>query len=1479
MRLQDPAHTILAAFLVRFELKTTYPFLKIRLSTQKGNQKIHKTIGCRYSIFAIHLNFVPMSKKGGDLEILALDFLEKIFKELKFAVVRKRIQLSGTQDGYDNAVEIVDQKYISRSIYSECKDYTTELNYTDAMIKLPQLASSHDNIDLALFISPRKDFTNIFEETKNRPFLQSLANTHFRVAFLSPETQVEKYFSLYPEIYKKAYGTTAPILTKAEREEILHQFDKYIFSSRNLQKIVIDESIRDKYIGDIKKDPFHIERTLRQNQKREYEYYRSSSGEKTLFSEMQQNPNGIILLGNPGYGKTSELKQLAARLWNTRDTANTIPVFKSLKNFTTSCRIENFLPANFRLIPKLAVIFDGVDEIENIVDFSSKLREFIVQNNELSENGNIQFIISCRTNIYKKYIKDIKGLNIYFLNEVDVSSALRFLEAKYRLDLQEHKTFDTYKNREILENPFYLDLIGIYYKTHKKILTSKALLIREFVNSRLDEDKVDKFQNDIDFDKERIISCTQKIAFTLEAMQKPFLTAAEIKRAAQVDEIGLAKNSFLEENMTGNWSFVLKNIQEYFVASILSELDFEKIIAIIRIDAATEKVHPTWHNVVTFLLNLITDEDIYNELIDWLLGNDFELLLNADSDRITDEIKSRVLQDYFIKNCVEDNLWIGDLKSTALFSQNNANTEYLINQAEDVSIHRRARMSALKLLSYMNLAATHLDLIKKVVLKIIKENNSAEEDYVYLVEDAIMITKSQGLNEDLAFFNQIITLLINRDEKEIIYSIVTSAPAASAVENIDYFLEILDKSIGTKSWNSKAKTRSITSTKENILHLFSKIQDGSTLLKIYSYTIERHENYRFKESLKKEFSAYINAFFKSNEQYHAALIEIISAAVINDKAYRYDDDLLLEMVESCGIQTPIFDKVLDSVNGNSGDRHFLADVICGDDFEKILQKYLYGSVNEEFLHQFRNVLSHRDFDLSKKFEDYVESGSQYIFKDKCTHEQLIENSEYWRTQDQKNFNILFDNSEIERQIFILYDYLGKTELNSKNINRFYHRYYKDFELQKKVLANAKQLLYEILRDHYSGRKKLGKEGVYKEIQKAKPNIMQDILYSLPEEKKNTKIEISEDQKLYIQDWCTENTPSMKKYYSEHLIKEAADYNYSYDYAVFEAIYKFQKFFRFALDEELLLNMLWMSSSETGIQTDYLDGIVPIKKVHARIAYNISNAVLSPSNFCQHLKYCQQNNIEIDKNGLDLKSRIYAYLDEDHYYYAGEIIQDFFSSDLETLKELLKYNAESKRETNRFLYDCIIAILKRTDHQNIARNFLIDQYSNLITQDIYTEKELVRKLIGLNYEHGFSRYYELIKAQTEQNLKGEFSFPKDEWQSFTCREALDKVTATFLLCLSSPTTDKLFGRHYSPLRIAMETITNICKNNDEDTCTEALKILNSVDIEMLKSKKIDLFYLNKLRNDIQEVHYSHKSKPYKLPHVLNILEENKFLFIV
>jgi|GEM_PF-825250 len=1416
-----------------------------------------------------------MTKKGGEFEVIAIDFLEKIFKELKHTVVRKRIQISGSQDGYDNLIEIVDNKYQSYCIYSECKDYSTELNYVDAFTKLPQIVSTHERIDLILFISPKKNFSNIKEETRNRPFLESLVNKNIKVTFLSPETDIQKYFSLYPEIYQKIYTNNPPNLSNEDRNEILEQFDKFIFSSKNLNRIIIDKNDKERFIRNIEIDNFHIERTIRSSQQREYFYYRLNSEKSTLNTVIKNKISGIVLLGNPGYGKTSELKQFAASLWNSRNENNFIPFFYTLKNFSSTSKIEDFLPSDYKFIHDLIIILDGIDEIENIIDFSNKLKSFISENSESIFEKRVKFVISCRTNVYKKYIKIISDFEVWFLDEINLETSIKFLKDKYKLDFQSKKNFDFYKHREILENPFYLELIGKYFKANGIILTNKAQLINEFVNSRLYEDKEVKFQNDITFDKDRLISYTQKIAFALETMQKPNLSASEIKKIANIDETDFAKNPFLEENIADNWSFTFKNIQEYFVAKMLENLSFEEIIDFIKIDNETKKIHPTWYNVITFLLNLQIDNNTYETLVNWLLKNDFELLFNADSDRISNDIKTSVLETFFNRNCIEETLWINNDQEIASFSECEYNIKYLISKVKDKTIHRRARMSAIKLLSYMDLSQGFSDEIKLVILDILEEENFEEENNLYLKQDAIMLTKNLGINTDVVFYNKIILLLKDRDNKEIIRSIIHSVPNKSIEDNIDYFLDILEKAIGNKNWKTVPKYNSMTSTKEDLFNLFQRIESPEILLKIYSFLVERHKNYEIRENLITEFLSYLKRFFEAKSKYHNNLIEIITNAVINDNIRHFEDDLLIDIIKSCKIENQVFTQVLGSIIGNSNSKSFLADITIEEHFIQIAEKYNNEILNNEFIQQFRNVLSHRDFYLSKKFEDYIEKNTTYIIPNKISNDEIQERNTYWKTKEQKNFDTLFDNEIIVSQIIKIYEFIGKEELSHRDLDKFHHKYYENFDLQKEVTENAKHLLYKILRDYYRN-KKLRKVELLKVIEKNKFNIILDILKSLPEKDKGKKITISDNQKEYIKKWCIENTEAAKECYVNHLTIEE---NWNAEkYYLFQAIFKFQKYFKFDLDETLLLDMIWFNTFEKGINTEYMQDTVSQEKINERILQNLKDDILNPMSYCNHLKYCIENNINYKQLNLDLKKKINVFLNDQHYYYASQLLEMFFFNDTQTLIKFLDYNISISLEQKKYFLNKLVSILLKNNNTEVIKEFFISNYENLIKEHIYQEIEIIGRLIDLNYEKAFDYYYDLTKTTINNSIKLGTELRQNDWQKYTNKYAIDKLIELLELCLSTPNIDTYFDRFSDPIRIASETIVNICKSNDSETCSDVLTKLNQFDINKIKYVEGELFHYNKLKNDVQEIYYIHKSKPFTIGQVLRTLDDNKNIFL-
>ncbi|MDC7217717.1 MAG: hypothetical protein PQJ28_01695, partial [Spirochaetales bacterium] len=68
-------------------------------------------------------------------------------------------------------------------------------------------------------------------------------------------------------------------------------------------------------------------------------------------------------------------------------------------------------------------------------------------------------------------------------------------------------------------------------------------------------------------------------AFTFESLQKTKLSAAELKKITGMEATALAKNPFLEENTDGTWAFENKNIQEYFVATLMVELCSKRFLS------------------------------------------------------------------------------------------------------------------------------------------------------------------------------------------------------------------------------------------------------------------------------------------------------------------------------------------------------------------------------------------------------------------------------------------------------------------------------------------------------------------------------------------------------------------------------------------------------------------------------------------------------------------------------------------------------------------------------------------------------------------------------------------------------------------------------------------------------------------------------------------------------------------------------------
>ncbi|MFL0131880.1 NACHT domain-containing protein, partial [Tenacibaculum maritimum] len=160
---------------------------------------------------------------------------------------------------------------------------------------------------------------------------------------------------------------------------------------------------------------------VEQNERKEVQNTLDLSKAKTIF-EVLKEEDKIVLLGNPGIGKTIELKRIAVEYWH--DQENTfIPIFRNLKNFTKQDTLDSYISINYKSIENVCFVFDGIDEISDIQDFESKLQTFI----KSLKNPKHKIIISCRANVFQSSVKKIDNFKVYNLKDLTLYEGLTIL--------------------------------------------------------------------------------------------------------------------------------------------------------------------------------------------------------------------------------------------------------------------------------------------------------------------------------------------------------------------------------------------------------------------------------------------------------------------------------------------------------------------------------------------------------------------------------------------------------------------------------------------------------------------------------------------------------------------------------------------------------------------------------------------------------------------------------------------------------------------------------------------------------------------------------------------------------------------------------------------------------------------------------------------------------------------------------------------
>ena len=1408
-----------------------------------------------------------MKNDGKYFEEQTKIFFSFLFKKLGYIVHKERMQFNGTQDGFDIQFIIGDQ-YIEKNIFIECKDYSTDLKFGNIYAKAHDLESNYDfnKNDIALFISPRANFGNNRNPEKSEPVFNN-RKFDFYIRLLELNNGVDKLFAIDPNVYEKIYKKKCTLNVDVDYE--LENFKSILFSRGPLKKIIIRDNDRLKYLTDIQKKEYYITRTLSFTKSAHEEqnsglFLKDNSNTITLVEATQKLTEnnekvGLVLLGNPGMGKSVELEELSIYYWENREVKNWIPFYREINNFQSTDKISDFLPTEWNNIPQLLIILDGLDEIAHGQEFRAKLEKFIVDNQ--TEFQKIKFVLSCRTNIYENVIRDIAKFDSYFLDNISYPEALQYLDKKFGL------SFDNYirlsfneEHKEFFENPYYLGLFGEYYVENKKLPNNKSDLLEKYVSKRLEDDRKLKYKNK-SFDKSIMLNSCKKVALSLEAMREIHIKDSSLHLLLNSFKNDFINSCFIEKVFDkDNWKFEHRNLQEFFAAKALENLSFEQIIKFLKLDESTNKTHPSWLNSISYLINLLDKEsELYNKFITWLSEHDSEVLFKADANRIPNEIKVKVFQNYFKKRCKEQKLWIRSYDSGVLevarFGDCNENIVFLKSELANKNNHRRVRISSIDLLSYMDLKE-HKDEIRNLVISLIA--SPVTEVDIGFKSDLLNVSERLEFYKTNDFILEIIEVLGEIDSPRVTSALLRLIEKSNREEFFEYIKLLTPKILDDSKRKYKNKRNYITSEKDTLKRIFRKFSNINALL--FSLKIGIYNEYRFEltnKDLENIITKIVKVYEKDNSVFDS-MITFVLVALRNKNHLFHFEEIIASFFHKTKTNEKAFRVLYQSGVELNIKRYLMAYLPNANVIRFYVDEYKDGKLEDLEITYFRNVISKYDFELGKSFESLILAETGFNFKEDYLDQELRDKwAKFHKTQPQLNFDILFNKKEIKKILKDYFSHLGKKTITYDDSEDNREGYWESIELRLQFPQAFINITYDALR--YND----GSITIHHVNE-----LLDSELYLINQIKKDIKsnqkeLVINDFHREYIMQWCLENL-------SKANFEKAYDSGDYHNYVRCELLSYFRNTFDFTFPERNLLDMLHVDEIEDntgkGFGHDYVLKHVEKSKIDDRIVANIQEGISTDFIFENHALYAIDNNLE------QVYPIIKRYIEDDQKgkWSRKKILQKYFdkTNDIDLLKRLVKPSLQDER-VNDLTWEAIELLLKKNKNEFVVEKLTVFMDVN----DAHKNELIVIKyLVRSNYKNAIKFLIMWIQNGNLHNRNNHLS--TDDFKIYTNSEAIMDLIE--LIKINYDNRYK-FDEIDSPIRFVLEAFKNICENNDPQTCLEIINLVNECKIE-LNDSITDLFYINTMINDIWKIYYKLKSKPMPFTEIATKIKEYEFHFV-
>ncbi|MDV3704706.1 MULTISPECIES: NACHT domain-containing protein [Elizabethkingia] len=1169
---------------------------------------------------------------------------------------------------------------------------------------------------------------------------------------------------------------------------------------------------------------------------------------KNTLSDILDQNNRIVLLGNPGIGKSTELNILFDLLEVKKEDVLNFPFRIDLKNFRAVSKFEDLIHfKKWEDLPCITFILDGLDEIAVIQDFISELESFLSKN----EDKNINVVISCRTNIYEKYLINISGFKYFYLDGLTDRQINNILEKRISKLLNNG---ELNKFRVYLENPFNLNLFCEYYESKKSYPDTQTESWDLFIENELKKLTKAKLKKREEISIPHIKDCLKKVAFTSELMQQNFISEDHVyELLGKDDKSTFEQISFIEKlPNSGNYTFRHKNYQEFFSAKLLAEFSTEQIISLIRLTPEENITKPSLFNTITFLLNIV-DDDKLADIEKWLLENEPEVLFLTEKGRLGESTQHQIFRRYFNEISVEKTFWFGkDRRFSIDKIAEFADVDFLIEIIKKNN-HFRSVISALDVLSFTD-SNTRDSEIKDIFKGLIFSEGRYQDV-------ALRSFRSKGFHKnDQELFKEITKKFCNNFSPEINHQILAMI---ADFQNVDEYFDILINSL-YKLYEirpERIKDNTMRGTRWLLEKIFLKIKNAENFLAVLNVIFNSKFDLKLTDFYSNDFREKLIAriiFFVNKE--NDFLFRVIDAFLRPEDSFIYRRDNILVEIINCTPKDINAFRYIVNTYGLSDKNYLLLSLfnntMCID---YLAAKYQNNELKIQKLTDI-NYLRYRYFnnlvELGYYFEKVFKEAGYEFPEDLPNEKQIVEEKKKRQIFIQNNFEILFNKEAMACKVAEVFDTNNIEDMTWKLIHDIEWDWYKTENFH-----GVHHSVFKAIGASVRSTESKTKEDVIKHIGNDYFLLFQ--IKDKIKDRENEGFEVKEEHISYIKTYALKFA---EKFKFDKVINIKSDGNLGLynGYYVLKLLYFFDKKYDFHYSQDFYLKTLRycniFGSAEGTIQF-VKERVGNLKLFNEQIVYNLNNVVLDSSSLKDHIEYAIENKLKeaygaIEENFLN-----------DRFIYSQK---DFLSKYIELIPKGEQIIFLEKCCTEIDSYLCWKAVEVMIE-KKLNEKFILDIANQYIAEKKDTfifGSDALTVLFYCSAEGTLLTYSGLLRAFSQtvrEDYRDDYNIK--DISNYKRLDELPMLVEIFEIAYDENLKKDTFDFHHS------QNVLKALVSSLSDT-EKGYKEIQTL-LYNLKSKISDndskLFYVNMLIDDSQSSYYVSISKPFTFKEAKNYLE--------